>query len=115
MKLSEIINNCDLKIITKSDIEIDFGKNVSGVYMGDLLSDVIANAKKDNIWITIQTHLNIIAVATLKELAAIIIAMNKSITEEVIQKANEEKIILLSTDKTSYEISGKLYKLGIGS
>ncbi|MCA1917795.1 MAG: hypothetical protein LDL38_00195 [Flavobacterium piscis] len=114
MKLSEIIKKCDLKVETEADNKVFTEKTVSGVYTGDLLSDVIANAKKDNLWITIQTHLNIIAVATLKELSAIVIVMNKPISEEVKNKANEENVILLSTEKNSYEISGKLYELGIG-
>ncbi|MCX7833873.1 MAG: serine kinase [Ignavibacteria bacterium] len=114
MKLSEIIDKCNLKIEAVSDNRLISEKSVTGVYTGDLLSDVIANAKKDNLWITIQTHLNIIAVATLKELAAIIIVMNKPISDEVKNKAIEENVILLSTGAKSYEISGKLYELGIG-
>lgn len=114
MKLEEIIQKCNLKVLASGDSKIISEKSVSGVYTGDLLSDVIANAKKDNLWITIQNHLNIIAVATLKELAAIIIAMNKPVPEDVINKAFEEDVILLSTEDKSYEISGKLYELGIG-
>jgi len=114
MNLTEIINKCELKLVSGNQAELDSKEFISGAYTGDLLSDVIANAKKDNIWITIQTHLNIIAVATLKELSAIIVAMNKSIPDEVKNKAEEENVVLLSSDKTSYEISGKLYELGIG-
>lgn len=86
---------------------------ISGGYTSDLLSDVMANAKKDNIWITMQTHLNITAVASLKEIAAIIIVMNREISKETLDKATEEKITILTTPLTSFQISGKIYEYGI--
>lgn len=109
MKLKELINTCGLEVLTevyRPDAE------VTGGYTGDLLSDVIANAKKDNVWITMQTHLNITAIASLKELAAIIIVMGRQVEQEVLDKAREENITMLSTDKTSYQISGIIYSLG---
>jgi hypothetical protein len=110
MKLEEITNKLELEKATKFfDGEI----NVSSAYTSDLLSDVMANAKKDNIWITLQTHLNTIAVATLKEIAAIIIVMNKEIDKDMLEKAEAEKITILKTSMTAYQISGKIYELGI--
>jgi len=110
MKLSELINKLNLKKVTEY---FDGDRLISGGYTSDLLSDVIANTKKDNVWITLQTHVNIIAVATLKELAAIIIVMNKEIDKDTIEKAEQEKIAILKTDMTAYQVSGKLYELGI--
>jgi hypothetical protein len=110
MNLIELVNKCGLKVVNElyqPDIDI------SGGYTSDLLSDVIANTKKDNIWITMQTHLNIIAVASLKELSAIIIVMDKDIQKDAKEKADEEKITILKTDLTAFQISGKMYELGI--
>ena len=110
MKLEELVNKCGFEVITElyePDLEI------SGGYSGDLLSDVIANTEKNNLWITMQTHLNIIAVASLKELSAIIVVMNRKIASDTIEKAKEEKVTILRTDKDSYKISGMIYGLGV--
>ena len=110
MKLAELINKCGMQIVNKM---YEPEREVSGGYTSDLLSDVIANSKKDNVWITMQTHLNILAVANLKELSAIIIVMGKDIQEDTKIKAEEEKITILKTDLTAFQISGKIYELGV--
>ena len=110
MNISELIEYCELKVINEI---YEPERNISGCYTSDLLSDVIANSKKDNVWITMQTHLNIIAVASLKELTAIIIVMGREIDKDAIKKAEEEKILLLKTNLTAYQISGKIYECGI--
>ncbi|HEY5534637.1 MAG TPA: serine kinase [Ignavibacteria bacterium] len=110
MNLSELVKKCELKVVNKL---YQPDRDISGGYTSDLLSDVIANTKKDNIWITMQTHLNIIAVASLKELSAIIIVMNKDIQKDAKEKADEEKITILKTELTAFQISGKMYEFGI--
>ena len=110
MKLDELINKLGLEKLTEiSRPECE----ISGGYTSDLLSDVMANSDKDNVWVTVQTHLNIAAVAKLKELAAIIIVMNKEVDAETISKANLEKINILRTKMNSFRVSGKLYEMGI--
>jgi hypothetical protein len=110
MKIKELVEKFELNILT--DIyEPDRG--ISGCYSGDLLSDVIANAQKDNIWITMQTHLNIVAVSGLKELTAIIIVMNRLPDKDTIDKAKEERITILGSSLTSYQTGGKIYESGI--
>jgi hypothetical protein len=106
------------KIITKLDLQkvtyFEGGSNeITGAYTSDLLSDVIAHSQKGFIWVTLQTHVNIVAVASLKELVAIIIVLNKEVDSDTIEKANSEKIIILKTSMNAYEVSGKLYELGI--
>jgi hypothetical protein len=110
MNLKNLIEKYELEVMT--DL-YDNDKEVSGGYAGDLLSDVIANTNTDDIWITMQTHLNIIAVASLKELSAIIIVMNRTIEDVVLEKARNEKITILRTDKTAFQISGMIYSLGV--
>lgn len=106
MKLKKIINKCSLeKVVLCSDDEIVTG------YCGDLMSDVIANAASDSIWITIQAHKNCIAVALIKEIKAIVFANNVEIDNDLIEKAREEKINLLKSDKSSFHICGMLYHL----
>ncbi|MBN2789230.1 MAG: serine kinase [Candidatus Delongbacteria bacterium] len=108
MNLKEVVEKINLKVISG---ELD--KEVSGGYSSDLLSDVIANAEEDNIWITLQTHINIVAVANLKGLSAIILINNRQPEDTTLQKAIEENITILSTELQTFELVGKLYELGI--
>lgn len=110
MKIGDIIDRLKLEVMIGS---VEKAAELSGAYSSDLLSDVIANSKKDNIWITLQTHLNIIAVAKLKELSAIIIVLNKQVDSNTIKKANEEGILLLRTDLNAFQVAGKLYEMGL--
>lgn len=108
MKLKDIIEKLNLRLLTA---QANLDASVSGGYTSDLLSDVIANSREGNIWITLQTHQNIIAVAKLKDLAGIIIVNGRAPDEETLKKADQEKIALLATEATSFKISGKLYEL----
>lgn len=109
MKLIEFANNLQLEVVAGSKDEIE----LNGVYIGDLLSVVMSKAKEKNVWITIQTHLNILAVAELLDISAIIIAENMEISSETIEKANEIGIPVLKTNSSAYEIASKLCDIGI--
>ncbi|MFP4082304.1 MAG: serine kinase [Candidatus Aminicenantes bacterium] len=108
MRLKEIIEKLKLDVLTPQQ---ELEAKVSGGYTSDLLSDVIANSKEGNLWITLQTHQNIIAVAKLRDLAGIIIVNNRKPDEDTLKKAQEEKVPLFTTGETSFKISGKLYHL----
>ncbi len=110
MELKKIVEELNLKVITGSS---NLDKDISGGYASDLMSDVMANSKKDNIWITLQTHQNIVAVAILKELGGIIIVNGRKLEEETLKKAKKENIPILVTDLPTFEIVGRLYRLGI--
>lgn len=108
MKLTEIIESLDLEIVVKGK---GLHQEVSGGYVSDLLSDVMANSEKGNLWITLQIHQNIVAIATLKELAGIIIIGGKEPTEDTIKKAQNEYVTILKSDLSAFELCGKLYTL----
>ena len=108
MKLNQVIKELELEVKFKVS---NLDKEVSGGYASDLLSDVIANAKKGNIWITLQIHPNIVGVATLKELAGIIIVNAREPEEETLKKAEQENIPIMVTELPAFEITGKLYRL----
>ncbi len=111
MNLQQIVDQLNLKVLTESR---DFASIVpNGGYSSDLLSCVMAGAKKGNIWITLQAHLNIVAIAALNEVAAIIITENAQPDAAAIAKANQQNVIILSTQQSTYEINGKLWQLGI--
>lgn len=108
MNLNKIIEKLELNILSGHEyLTIE----VSGGYTSDLLSDVIANSKEKNLWITLQTHQNIIAVAKLKDLAGVIIVNNREPNGDTIVKAKEEKVPLLCSSSMAFEISGRLYSL----
>lgn len=110
MNLKKVKESLNLEVIAGYS---DENKEVEGAYIGDLLSVVMSSAKENNIWITIQTHLNIIAVASLVGISCIIVAEGMEIDEETIKKANEIDMPLFRSNLSSYEIACKLNELGI--
>lgn len=110
MKLETIVKSFGLEVKTGS---AQLQQEVTGGYAGDLLSDVMAHSAKGNVWITIQTHPNIVAVASLKDLAAIILAGGREPDPETLKKAAEEGIPLLISLLPAFELIGRLYQAGV--
>lgn len=111
MTLDKIIEELGLKILT--DVK-DFSSIIpTHGYVSDMLSCVMTGAKNHSIWITLQAHNNIVAVACLLNIAAVIITEGAKPDDETIKKANEEGIVLLSTEKNSFWIVGKLWQAGL--
>jgi predicted transcriptional regulator len=86
-------------------------RQVAGGYVSDLLSDVIGNANEGQVWLTLQTHKNVMAIASLKELAAIILINNHQPAPDTLEQSNAEGIPLLGSSLSTFELAGKLYKL----
>jgi len=111
MNLNEIIQSLNLKVLTNSK---DFSTvNVKSGYCSDLLSCVMTGAEPEGLWITLMSHSNIVAVAALLDLSAIVITENAQPDQETIDKANEKGITMLSSPDPNYEIIGKLWELGL--
>ncbi|MFZ2196740.1 MAG: hypothetical protein WAV13_03340 [Thermodesulfovibrionales bacterium] len=110
MKLQEIIDSLSLKVETPS---ADLNKEVSGAYVSDMMSDVMGNAKDGFLWITIQVHLNIIAVASLKNLSGIILVNSRVPAEDTLKKAIAENIPIMTTPLSAFDLVGMLYGLGL--
>ncbi|HWR57677.1 MAG TPA: hypothetical protein VN328_02205 [Thermodesulfovibrionales bacterium] len=108
MKVRDVVDRLSLDVkTTKGDLE----REVKGCYVSDLLSDVMANARDGVIWITLQTHPNIVAVAALKDLAGIIITNKRSPEEETLKKAEEERITVAVSSLSTFEAGGRLFTL----
>ena len=111
MTLQEIINSLNLRLLTtpKNFSQIQ----PSGGYASDLLSCVMAGAQHQGIWVTLQAHINIVAVAALLDLAAVIITENAMPDEATIARANTEGITLLATSMPTFGIVGRLWEMGL--
>jgi predicted transcriptional regulator len=110
MTLREIVSKLSLSVQTAND-QLD--REVTGGYASDLLSCVMARARKGNVWVTLQSHLNIVAVASLLELAGIIVTEGATPDAATLQKANEEGVPILTTPHGTFSIVGQLTQLGI--
>ena len=106
MKVSDLVKKYDLKVFSgKQGLE----NEIIGGYVSDLLSDVMGNAAENEIWITLQTHQNVLAIASLKDLAAVILVKGLDPDAETVKHSNEEGIPVLGTVWGTFEIAGKLY------
>jgi hypothetical protein len=112
MTVNDIIRELDLSVCCG---ESKRRQEITGGYASDLLSNVIANSKAGNVWVTMQSHVNIVAVAVLKELAAIILVNERAPAEDTLRKAIDEQVTILVSKLSAFETVGKLYALGIGN
>jgi hypothetical protein len=110
MTLQDIITSLSLEVVTP---ELDLKREVTGGYVSDLLSDVIGNSYEGNVWITLQIHLNIVAVAALKGLSGIILVNNRRPDAETLKKASAENIPVMTSTLPTFELVGRLYALGL--
>jgi len=110
MKLNEIVSRLGLEIRAGKDF---VEREVLGGYVSDLLSDVIAGAKEGDLWLTLQVHQNIVAVAFLNNLAGIVIVGGREPDAETLKKADEQGVPILSSKFKSYELSGMLHEMGL--
>ena len=110
MKLSEIAEKLQMDVKAGAD---NLDREVIQGYASDLMSDVMANAADGALWVTMQTHQNIVAVAVMKSLACIILVNNRQPEEETLNKAAAEGIPVLVSPMPAFELIGKLFELGI--
>lgn len=108
MKVQELVEKLNLKVLSG---EKGLDREIEGCYVSDLLSDVMGNADSGNIWITLQTHKNVMAVASLKELACIILVKDFAPNEDTINQSNEEEIPILQTSMETFEVTGRVYEI----
>lgn len=108
MDLEKIIKCLNLKVFSGFD---RLKTEVLDGYTGDLLSDVMANSKEGDIWMTRQVHQNIIAVASLKDHAGVILVHGAEPAKDTLEKALKENIPVMGTDLSGFEIAGKIYNI----
>ncbi|MCK4942631.1 MAG: hypothetical protein KAS65_03595 [Candidatus Aminicenantes bacterium] len=108
MKLQDIIDKLNLKPLTNME-----ERDVEGVFISDMLSDVMTSAKSGEIWLTVQTHTNIVSAANLVDVSAIIVTQGKTVPQNTIDLANRYLVIILSTPKTTFEIATEMIGIGV--
>jgi hypothetical protein len=110
VKLSDLIDALGLEATSaRSELQ----KEVTGGYAGDLLSDVIANGREGNVWVTLQAHQNIVAVAVMKDLAGIILVGGRNPEGDTLERAEAENVPIMVSKLPTFELIGRLYGLGL--
>jgi predicted transcriptional regulator len=109
MTTQELIEKIGLKPLSKFE-----HREVDGVFVSDMLSDVMAGAKSGNLWLTIQTHKSIVPAANLVDVSAVVITSGKDVPQDTVDLASKYNIAILSSDLPTFELVGKLYGLGLG-
>jgi hypothetical protein len=88
-------------------------RDIQGGFASDLLSDVMGNSREGDIWVTLQKHVNIVAVAQLNGLSAIVLVNGRKPEPDTLARAEELSIPIISTPMQAFEAVGILYSLGI--
>jgi predicted transcriptional regulator len=112
MRVKDLVEQFNLSIVAGNK---GLDREVRDGYCGDLLSEIMGNAPSGCAWMTVQGHQNIVAVAVLREMAAIIISGGQKPDEETIQKANAEGIPILLWPNSSFSMAGRIFNAGIGN
>ncbi len=110
MTTKDLIERADLRPLSKFE-----PRDVSGVYVSDMVSDVMAGAKSGNLWLTVQTHKSIVSAANLVDVAAIVITSGKQVPQETVDLASKYDVAILSCTLPTFELVGKLYGLGLAA
>jgi hypothetical protein len=110
MKLEEIIDKLHMEIVVDGGT---LATEVSNGYASDLMSDVIANAAENDLWVTLQTHQNTVAVASMKGIAAVVMVNSRQPEDDTRAKAEENDVTLLVSDLPAFELIGRLYEMGL--
>lgn len=108
MTTEDLITNLGLTPLSQFD-----HREIEGVFITDMLSDVMAGAASGNLWVTVQTHKNIVPAANLVDVAAIVITGGKNVPKDTLDLANQHGIAILHTELSTFELIGKLYSLGL--
>ena len=110
MTVTEVAEKLDLQALTAHE---NMGRTITGGCVSDLLSYVMGNAGAGNLWITIQVHPNIVGVAELLDLAAIVVAHGQTPEETTLARAREHGVPVLTSPLTAFELAGRIYALGV--
>lgn len=107
MKVKEFAERLNLKVLTGGDMD----REVTGCYCGDLLSWVMSRAREGDAWLTVMGNINAVAVGVLSDCACIILTENAPLDEAAKEKALQQEVIFLSSDKNAYNLAVEISEL----
>lgn len=114
MKVKEMIDKLNLQLLTKDVSEDALYAEIEDGYVSDLLSNAMGQGQAGMVWVTMQGHQNVAAVASLIGFAAVVVAGDAPVAADTIHKANMNDVVIAATDKSAFEIVGSLYAEGVG-
>lgn len=113
MKLKEVMEALNLKLLTKDLSEDALYADVEGGYVSDLLSNAMGQGQAGMLWITMQGHQNVASVASLIGFAGVIVAGDAPVASDMLHKASTNDVAVFSTSLSAYDLIGKLYTMGV--
>ena len=107
MNLQEMIPQLGLTALTRVE-----DKEVTGIFISDMLSDVMSSAKAGDLWMTVQTHKNVVSAANLIDVAAVVVTTGKNVPKDTVDLADRFHVVILSSPLSNFELSAKLHSIG---
>ncbi len=107
MDVKNLVEELGLKVLCGENLE----KEISGCYCGDLLSWVMSRANEGDVWLTVMGNINSVGVAVLADVACIVLTENAALDEDALKRAIQNDVIILQTDKNSYQMAAAISKL----
>jgi serine kinase of HPr protein (carbohydrate metabolism regulator) len=107
MDVKNLVEELGLKVLCGENLE----REISGCYCGDLLSWVMSRANEGDVWLTVMGNINSVGVAVLADVACIVLTENAALDEDALNRAKQNDVIILQTDKNSYQMAAAISKL----
>lgn len=107
MDVKELIEKLDLKILCGDELD----RKITGCYCGDLLSWVMSRAQEGDVWLTVMGNINSVGVAVLADVACIVLTENAALDEDALNRAKQNGVIILQTDKNSYQMAAAISQM----
>ena len=108
MNIKKLLENLPMKVLTGKD---DLEREITGCYIGDLLSFAMSKVKCGDIWLTVMGNVNAVAVAVLADASCIVLVENCTLDEIALQKAMEQDVVILMSELSSFELAKKISSL----
>ena len=107
MDVKELVEKLDLKVLCGEDLS----REITGCYCGDLLSWVMSRAQEGDVWLTVMGNINSVGVAVLADVACIVLTENAALDEDALNRARQNDVIILQTEKNSYRMAAAISQM----
>ena len=110
LRKAKVRELCGLNFLKCLNSEITFEKHIEGVYCGDMLSGALAEARENDLWLTVQNHKNVAAVAILKKISCIVLSKQEQASEEMLNLCSENDIAVFASSEDCFTTAVMLYE-----